>query len=81
MIRVRMRVSSKDGDFAVVVCAENLQRAAVSTKGCFPGSSVQIVFPIEPEQFFVGDPHRGEHVGLEVEEVRHSREGAVEIME
>jgi hypothetical protein len=53
----------------------------VSTKGCFPGSSVQMVFPIEPEQFFVGDPHCGEHVGLEVEEVRHSREGAVEIME
>ena len=81
MIRVRMRVSRKGGDFAVVVCAENLQRAAESTKGCFPGSSVQLVFPIEPEQFFAGDPHRGEHVSLEVEEVRHSREGAVEIME
>jgi hypothetical protein len=81
MIRVRMRVSSWSRDFALVVCTENLQRAAESTKGCFPRSSVQIVFPIEPEQFFVGDPHRGEHVDREVEAVRHSRDGTVEIME
>ena len=81
MIRVRMRVSSWSRDFALVVCTENLQRAAESTKGCFPRSSVQIVFPIEPEQFFVGDPHRGEHVDLKAEEVRHTRESAVVITE
>ena len=71
MIKVRIRVSSETRDFAVVVCAENLQRAAQSVKQCCPGSAVEIEFPIDPEQFFAGDPTtannrlrgRGEEVG------------------
>ena len=69
MIKVRIRVSGEAGDFAVVVCAENLRQAARSVKERFPGSAVQLAFPIEPEQFFVGDPHHGERVDLEAEEV------------
>ena len=57
------------GDFAVVGCAENLSQAAQSVKERFPGSAVQLAFPIEPEQFFIGDPHHGEHVDLEAGEV------------
>ena len=81
MIKVWIRVSSESGDLAVVACAENLQRAAQSARRCYPGSAVEIAFPIEPEQFFVRDPHRGEHVDLEVEEVKYTREGAVVITE
>jgi hypothetical protein len=71
MIKVRIRVSSETRDFAVVVCAENLQRAAQSVSECYPDSAVEIAFPIEPEQFFARDPTtannrprgRGEEVG------------------
>ena len=81
MIKVRIRVSGEAGDFAVVVCAENLQRAAQSVKECYPGSAVEITFPIEPEQFFIGDPHHDEHVDLEEEEVGQPRELMVVITE
>ena len=71
MIKVRIRVSSEIRDFAVEVCAENLQRAAQSVSECYPDSAVEIAFPIEPEQFFARDPAtannrprgRGEEVG------------------
>ena len=81
MIQVRFRINSEGGDFAVVVCAENLMRAAQCAKERYPVSAVQIAFPSEPEQFFIGDPHRGEHVDLKAEEVRHTRESAVVITE
>ncbi len=81
MIKVRIRVSSESGDLAVVVCAESLLQAAQSARERYPGSVVEIAFPIEPEQFFVRGPHRGEHLDLEVEEVRYPREGAVVITE
>jgi hypothetical protein len=75
VIKVRIRVRSKTGDFAVVVCAENLQRAAQSISECYPGSTVEIAFPIEPEQFFARNPHPGEYVDLDVgERMRASRE-------
>lgn len=51
-----------------MVCAENLQRAAQSISECYPGSVVEIAFPIEPEQFFARDPHPSEYVDLEVGE-------------
>ncbi len=69
MIRVRIHVRSATRDFVVVVCAENLQRAAQSVSECYPASTVEISFPIDPEQFFAGDPYHGEHVDLKVEEV------------
>lgn len=68
MIEVRIRVSGETGDFAVVVCAESLQRAMQCAKERYPGSAVEIAFPIEPDYFFVGDTHRGEFVDLEVKE-------------
>jgi hypothetical protein len=81
MIKVRIRVRSETGDFAVVVCAENLQRAAQSVGESYPSSAIEITFPIEPEQFFTGEPHHGERVDLEVEEVSQPREGPVVITE
>jgi hypothetical protein len=68
VIKVRIRVRSETRDFAVVVCADNLQRAAQSVSECYPGSTVEIAFPIEPEQFFAEDPHPSEYVDLEVGE-------------
>ena len=76
MIKVRIWVSDITGDFAVVVCAESLQRATQSVKERYPGSAVEIAFPIEPDCFFVGDLHHGEHLDLEVKEGL-SRPGAV----
>jgi hypothetical protein len=69
VIKVRMRVRSETRDFAVVVCAENLQRAAQSVSECYPGSAVEIAFPIEPEQFFARGPRHSEYVDLEVGEM------------
>jgi hypothetical protein len=77
MIKVRIWVNGETDDFAVVVCAENLQRAAQSVKECYPGSAVEIAFPIEPEQFFAGDPHHREHVDLEIEEGRWANQGGL----
>ncbi len=64
MIKVRIRVRSETGDFAVVVCAENLQRAAQSISECYPGSTVEIAFPIEPDHFFVEGSHHDRYAGL-----------------
>jgi hypothetical protein len=75
VIKVRIRVRSETGDFAVVVCADNLQRAAQSVSECYPGSAVEIAFPIEPEQFFAGDPRQSEYVDLEVGEGMGSNRG------
>lgn len=69
MIKVRIYVRSEIRDFAVVVCAENLQRAVQSISEYYSAGDVKIAFPIDPEQFFAGDLHRGEHVDLEIEEV------------
>jgi hypothetical protein len=56
---VRIRVSTRASQFAVVVCAESLRHATESVRARYPGSAVGIAFPIEPEHFFVGDDHRG----------------------
>ncbi len=68
MLKVRIRVSSETRDFAVAVCAENLQRAAQSVSECYPGSAVKIAFPIEHEQFFAGDPRPSKYVDPEAGE-------------
>jgi hypothetical protein len=65
MIKVRIRISDDTGDFAVIVCAESLRRAAQSVKERYPDSTVEIAFPIESNHFFSAEPHHGEHVDLE----------------
>jgi hypothetical protein len=54
MIGARVRVVSGDGNFTIVVCAESLREIEHTAKMRYPGSTVRITFPIEPECFFAG---------------------------
>jgi hypothetical protein len=65
MIGARVQVVNEDGSFTIVVCAESLLEIEQTAKMRYPGSTVRIAFPIEPEYFFAGGPHTGAHTGLE----------------
>jgi hypothetical protein len=65
MIGARVRVVSGDGSFTIVVCAESLREIEQTAKARYPGSSVRITFPIEPECFFASGLHTGARAGLE----------------
>ena len=69
MIGARVRVVNEDGDVTIVVCAESLREVEQIAKARYPGSTVRIAFPIEPDCFFVGGSHRGDHVSLEASEI------------
>jgi len=56
MIRAAVEVASETARFTVTVCAESVLRGLEMVEGMFPGSKVGLVFPIEPEAFFVRDP-------------------------
>jgi hypothetical protein len=65
MIGARVRVVNERGSFTIVVYAERLREVEQTAKARYPGSSVRITFPIEPECFFASGPHTGAHNGLE----------------
>ena len=65
MIGARVRVVNEGGSFTIVVCAESLREVEQTAKIRYPGSTVRIAFPIEPECFFAGTPHTGARAGLE----------------
>jgi hypothetical protein len=65
LIGARVQVANEDGSFTIVVCAESLREVEQTAKIRYPGSTVRIAFPIEPEWFFAGGPHTGAHAGLE----------------
>jgi hypothetical protein len=62
MIGARVRVVNEGESFTIVVCAESLREIEQTAKIRYPGSTVRIAFPIEPECFFAGGPH-GPHTG------------------
>ena len=64
MIGARVRVVNETASFTIVVYDENLGEVEQTAKARYPGSTVRIVFPIEPEWFFAGGPHTGAHTGL-----------------
>jgi hypothetical protein len=68
MIGARVRVANEGGSFTIVVYAESLREVEQTAKIRYPGSTVRIAFPIEPESFFVGAPHTGACAGLETME-------------
>ncbi len=68
MIGARVRVVNEGGTFTTVVYAESLQEVEQTAKARYPGSTVRIASPIEPEWFFAGAPHTGAHTGLEAME-------------
>jgi hypothetical protein len=68
MIGARVRVANEGGSFTIVVCAESLREVEQTAKARYPGSSVRIAFPIEPECFFAGALRTGARAGLEAME-------------
>lgn len=53
MIRVSVEVFSGAASFRAAVWAEGIEQALSLTRACYPGGEVRVVFPIEPEAFFV----------------------------
>ena len=68
MIGARVRVANEGGSFTLVVCAESLREIEQTAKIRYPGSTVRIAFPIEPECFFAGGPRPASRAGLEAME-------------
>lgn len=58
MIRVCMEVHEAATPRKVEVQASSISRAVSITKGRYPDSDVRVVFPIDPEGFFAGDPKK-----------------------
>ena len=56
MVKVSIEVSSGVSRFRVMVQAESIRRAVSLVGGRYPGSDVRVIFPIDPESFFVKDP-------------------------
>ena len=55
MVRISVEVTSGAASFRVSVQAESIQRALEIVRRQNPGGDVGVVFPIDPEMFFVGD--------------------------
>ena len=56
MIRVFVEVLERAAPLRVEVRAESISQAVGSIEERHPGRKVQVVFPIDPEEFFVGGP-------------------------
>jgi hypothetical protein len=54
MIKVSMEVREGAALYRVAVQAESISRAVSLVKGRHPGRDVRVVFPIDPEGFFLG---------------------------
>ena len=55
MVRISVEVKSGATRFRVAVQAESIRRALEIVQGQNPGRDIGVVFPIDPEMFFVGD--------------------------
>ena len=55
MIRISVEVSRGAAQYRVAVQAESIKRALEIVKSQNPSCAAKVVFPIEPEEFFVRD--------------------------
>ena len=55
MIRISVQVSNGAARFKVVVEAESIERALEIVARQNPGKECEVIFPIDPETFFVED--------------------------
>jgi hypothetical protein len=55
MIRISVQVSSGAARFKVAVEAESIERALEIVARQNPGKDCEVMFPIDPEAFFVED--------------------------
>ncbi len=58
MIKVSLEVREGAVLSRVAVQAESICRAVSIVKGRYPGREVRIVFPIDPEEFFIEGPEK-----------------------
>jgi hypothetical protein len=66
MVRVSVEVRKGTARFRVGVQAESIRRALGMVGGRYPHGEVRLVFPIEPEGFFVREPTAvAEMIGIE----------------
>ena len=56
MVKVSVEVRSGTARFRVSVQAESIRKALGMVGARYPSGEVGVVFPIEPEGFFVDDP-------------------------
>ncbi len=56
MIQVSIEVGEGAALFRVPVRAKSITRAVSTMEGRYPGRSVRVVFPVDPEGFFIEDP-------------------------
>jgi hypothetical protein len=59
MIRVSMQVREGAARSRATVQAESIREAVSITRGRYPGCDVRVIFPIDPEEFFIEDPAEG----------------------
>jgi hypothetical protein len=55
VVRVSIEVNSGAARFRVGIQASNIQRAVSLAEGLNSASDVKVVFPIDPEAFFIED--------------------------
>ena len=58
MIKVIMEVGTYATRLTVSVVAESIIEAVSTAKEAFPGKEIRVVFPIDSDEFFVGDRRR-----------------------
>ena len=56
MVRVSIEVDTGAARFGLTVRAESIGRAVGFAEALHPGADARLIFPIEPEGFFVEDP-------------------------
>jgi hypothetical protein len=59
MIRVSMEVREGAARSRATVQAESIREALSIARGRYPGRDVQVIFPIDPEEFFIEGPAEG----------------------
>ncbi len=53
MVRISVEVRTESTHFRVAVWAGGIEQALSLTKACYPGGAAKVIFPVEPEAFFV----------------------------
>jgi hypothetical protein len=63
MIRVCVEVGAGTAPERVAVQAESIHEAVSTVRGRYPGREVQVVFPIDSEEFFIEGSERADENG------------------
>ena len=59
MIKVSMEVREETALSRATVQADSISEAVNITRRRYPGRDVRVIFPIDPETFFIDDPVEG----------------------